>query len=307
MIDIKRKCIWWTRVLLISLLIPLIPDFHRHGVLAEESQKMVWSLPDLYQRALDLSETIRIADYDRTLAEKDKDRAFSVLVPRVTAFGGYTRYDEEKVSYPESDWNWGVRFDQSFTLNGKELIALDMANDQIDRTNLDLSSIRESYLYQVASAYFTLLNALKKAEVAEADVARLETHREAVLIQLELENTPQTELYSTEATLSGARTDLVIARNNIHLARANLAKMVDLPQGFTLETPENPGINVREQSLQEMKQAALEQRDDLKSVKIAQKLSESEIRLAKGSYWPTLSIEGGYTAMESTRGFVHPG
>ncbi|MFH2064602.1 MAG: TolC family protein [Pseudomonadota bacterium] len=289
------------RILIFLMFFPMLSGgFRVYGLHAEESGKKKWSLSDLYQRALDLSETIKIADNDLRIAEKDKDRAFSVLVPRITAFGGYTRYDEEKTLFPKSDWNWGVRFDQSFTLNGKELIALDMANDQIEKADLDLAAIRETYLFQVASAYFSFLNAVKRETIAEADVKRLEAHREAVLIQLELENTQITELYSTEATLSGARTELVIAKNNIHISRATLKRMVDLPQGFELELPDNSETEAVDQDIREIKQFALEQREDLQSMKIAHKLTESNIRLSKGSYWPTLSLEGGYTAIESS-------
>jgi len=285
---------------LISFLIIFVWSSGIYGRNTEESGKKIWSLADLYQRALDLSETITIAEHDIVLAQKDKERAFSVLIPRFTAVGGYTRYNEEKALFPKSDWNWGVRFDQSFTLNGKELIALDMAEDQIEKTNLDLSSIRETYLFQVAAAYITLLQAKKREEIAQANVNRMETHRTAVLFQLKLENAPITELYSTEATLSGARTELVVAKNNIFISRANLVRLVDLPEGFEIEIPETTKNDPIEPDIKELQQYALEQREDLQSLKITHKLSESSIDLSKGAYWPTLSFEGGYTALESS-------
>jgi outer membrane protein len=287
------------RPFLISFLIIFISGMNAYGLNTETTEQNKWTLADLYQRALDLSETIKIAEKDFVIAQKDKDRAFSVLVPQITGFGGYTHYDEEKILFPESDWNWGVRFDQSFTLNGKELIALDMAEYRIDKTNLDLDHTRETYLFQVASAYFTLLKAIKREEIAQANVKRLETHREAVLVQLQLENTPKTELYSTEANLSGSRTELVVATNDIFISRAILARLIDLPKGFKLVTSIGPEIETVEQDIKELQQSALAQREDLQSIKIAHKLSESNIKLSKGAYWPTLSLEGGYTGMES--------
>jgi outer membrane protein len=41
----------------------------------------------------------------------------------------------------------------------------------------------------------------------------------------------------------------------------------------------------------------------LKSLKISQKISESNIDLSKGAYWPTLSIEGGYEVVEADPNF----
>jgi len=273
---------------------------------ADSSEEKEWSLSDLYQRALDLSEKIKIAEKELVVAEKDEDRAFAVLVPRFTAYGGYMRYQEDKIEIPESAWNYGARFDQSFTLNGKELIAFGMAKDQIAKTGMDLNAAQESYLFQVAAVYFDILKAIKRKEIAQANVRRMETHKEAVLVHLRLENAPKTELYRTEATLSGYKTELVMAENNVFLSRARLMGLVDLPENFTVKVPETLSEGMFEYNLEELKQSALSDREDLKSLKMSQKISESNIRLSKGAYWPTLSIEGGYEFMESNPDFFTP-
>jgi len=53
----------------------------------------VFSLTDLYKIALQHAEQIKIAEKELLIAEKDEDRAFAVLVPSLTAFGEYKRYE----------------------------------------------------------------------------------------------------------------------------------------------------------------------------------------------------------------------
>ena len=119
--------------------------------------KKPYSLDDLYQIALKRSEKIKISEENLYITERTKEKALSVLVPRFSAFGNYRRYSEEKTAadtvtliQPESATAWGVRFDQSFTLNGKELIALRITKDSIEKSKYDLNAVKEEYLFYVA-------------------------------------------------------------------------------------------------------------------------------------------------------------
>lgn len=266
---------------------------------ADSPEEKEWSLSDLYQRALDFSEKIKIMEKELVISEKDRERAFAVLVPRFTAYGSWGGYREQNIDISGSQWTWGAKFGQSFTLNGRELIAFGMAKDQIAKTAMDLSAVRESYLFQVAAVYFDILKAMKRKEIAQANVLRMETHKEAVLVQLKLENAPKTELYRTEATLSGYKTELVIAKNNVFLSRAVLMRLVNLPENFTIKVPETFPEFMFERNLEELKQSALKKREDLNSLKMSLKISESNIDLSKGAYWPTLSIQGGYEVVDA--------
>ncbi|MCL4537011.1 MAG: TolC family protein, partial [Nitrospirae bacterium] len=57
-----------------------------------------YSLEDLYRIALEQSERIKISEEDLYIAERGKDKAVSVLFPKLSAFGSYTRYDKDKFS-----------------------------------------------------------------------------------------------------------------------------------------------------------------------------------------------------------------
>ena len=96
-----------------------------------------YSILDMYRMALERAERIRVSEENRHLAELDREKALSVLLPGLTTFGDYTRYSQEEMAgdfviQPESTATWGFKAGQSFTLNGKELIALKIAEEIIE-------------------------------------------------------------------------------------------------------------------------------------------------------------------------------
>jgi outer membrane protein len=265
----------------------------------EENTKTVYSLVDLYEIALQHAEQIKIAEKELFIAEKDEDRAFAVLVPSLTAFGEYKRYNEEKISLPESSHAWGARLDQRFTLNGRELTGFQMAKDNIEKSRFDLDTARNTYLFNVAAAYYTVLKNQKGLEIAKSDVERLTAYKEAIQLRLDLKDTPKTELYRAEAELSGSETTLLAVKNQLRYSRIALARLVKLPKDYKLEIPDKIKSDREYPPIYKLIENALAKRVDLKSLYMADKISESEIDYYQGAHWPTLAIEGVYTGMGS--------
>ena len=264
-----------------------------------------YSLDDLYRIALMRSERIKISEENLYIAEGTREKAFSVLVPRFSAFGNYTRYSEEKTLanlgtdiQPEWTTAWGVRFDQSFTLNGKGLIGLRIAEDSIKKNKYDLNAVKEEYLFTVTAAYYDLLKVAKVVDIAIANVERLLAHRNAVNVQLKIETVTKTALYRAEAELSKSKADLINAKNRLRLAKTVLARIVGLEKDYKIEEPEFKKDSSLENDLELLKQEALFDRAEIKSLAIEKKISEDEIKFYKSDYWPTVSVEGVYTKMD---------
>lgn len=258
-------------------------------------------LDDLYRIALTRSERIKISKEDLYIAERTKDKALSVLIPRFSAFGNYTRYSEKKTApgtesfiQPESTAAWGVRLDQSFTLNGKELIALGIAKDSIKKSKYDLAAVKEAYLFNVASAYYNVLATAKAVDIAMANVKRLETHKNAVNIQLKVEAVTKTALYRAQAELSKSKAELIKAKNGSRLARNVLARIVGLEENFEIGNPEFKENFALSNDVDLIKKEALLERAELKSLAVQKKISEDMLKYSKSAYWPTVSVEGVY-------------
>ena len=72
-----------------------------------------YSLEDLYKIALERSERIKISEEDLFIAQKGKDKAAAALMPKLSGFGSYTKYTEDKYSssntliQPDDSKSWG--------------------------------------------------------------------------------------------------------------------------------------------------------------------------------------------------------
>ena len=259
----------------------------------------MYSLSELAQLANKHSETIKIAEDDLNIAQLEKARALSVLIPRATAFGNMTEYKNDNITSPDT-LALGVKLTQSFTLNGKELIALDVTKKSIEGKEFSLESIRSQYLLQVSQAYYNILSAQRYFEIAQSDVNRLTTHRDAVKEKLSVGNVTKTDLYRAEAELSKSLTEKVKAENGILQTKAVLRNLVEIEEDYNLKKANIEDIEKYHLSLEDIQTQALKNRTEIKEAKKNLEIARKTVRYEKSDFWPTISLEAGYKETDIT-------
>jgi len=260
-----------------------------------------YTLNDLCRAANDNAETIRIAEDDVEIARQEKQRARSVLIPRATAFGSYTKYKEQGIFTPDTA-SRGIRLNQSFTLNGRELIAYDVAKKGIETNAFSLEAIRSAYLLEVTLAYFETLEARRMLEIAQADVERLETHKQAVEEKLRVGSVTRTDLFRAAAELSRAQTDREMAQNAVMQTRANIVRITGIDDGFSISDTDIQRLENVDLSLAQIQAQALENRFEIKAAQKNLEIAAQTMRYEKGEYWPQLSLEAGYRKSDVSYG-----
>lgn len=252
-----------------------------------------YSLFDLALLADKQSETIKIAEEDVYIAQQDKKRALSVLIPRATAFGSITENKDADVFSPNTT-TMGVKLTQSFTLNGKELIALGVTKKNIVGKEYSLESVRSKYLLQVTQVYFNILSFQKSLEIVKSDIERLTAHLNAVQEKLSVGSVTKQELFRAKAELSKAMTDEVLAENRVLQSKANLQNLVIIDDDFTLKQDDLKKIDNYKSILEDIETQALENRPEIKEAETNLEIAKETIEFTKSDYWPTLSLEAGY-------------
>ena len=280
----------------------------------------IYSLNDLFVSALQKSEVIKIAEEDINISEHGKDKVLARFSPTLSAFGEHTRYSEKKfrattLLQPDSTNEWGVSIDQTLSLSGKEFTALGKAKKGIEKSRLDLDSVKEDYLLNVAIQYYLALRANREVEIAGANLERLTKHRHASKTRLEVGEATKTVLLRAEAELAGAQSEMIMAENDLKISKTRLAKTAGIIGSYDLQEPEpviasestvQDSIN-REFLIAECGQAVLDclremafsNRAEIKSMAIQKKMAEDEVQFRKGAYWPDLSWEGVYFKQEN--------
>ncbi|UCD35661.1 MAG: TolC family protein, partial [Nitrospiraceae bacterium] len=299
-------------ILLLACLVVLIPC---------RSEAAEYTLEDLHRLSLERSETIRIAEEDVRISELDKDRAMSVLIPTLSAFGYHTRYSKEiqqgeVILQPDYTNEWGLRLNQTFSLSGKEFTALSIAKEGIKQSRFDLSATQEEYLFTVATQYYVLLRAKKEVDIAHANIERLTKQRDAARKRLEVGEVTRTVLLRAEAELASAQSDLIRAKNTVRLASTRLAKTVGISGDYDIREPltknEYPMTDQGEVDLSSLagdctlppldcfKETAFSERAEIRSLAIRRDIAGEEVTVARGAYWPDLSLEGVYRRQENS-------
>lgn len=266
-----------------------------------------YSLDDLYKIALERSERIKLSEEDLYISERAKDKAASVLLPRLSTFGNFMGYMEDKrslgfVIQPDYSRSWGLRLDQSLSISGREFDAFKISKDNIEKSKYDLYAAREEYLFGVSSAYYDVLRVKKAVDIARASVERLTKHRDASSTRVKLGEVTKTVLLRAEAELSGAKSELIRVENNLSFAKVVLARIVGLTGDYNLkevsEDGQYPAGYKPEYAPGLLKEAALLGRAEFKSLDIQKKIAGDQVKYARGLYWPTISIEGVYSARD---------
>jgi outer membrane protein len=266
----------------------------------------VYSLYDLCKIADQNARKIKIAKDDLSISKSDKKRALAVLMPRITAFGSKDRsFTEYKNPLPLTKMDgitdtetYGLQLDQSFTLNGKELIALKVTKDEIKKNEFNLETTKSNYLFEVATIYYQILSAKKNLDISNADVKRLEKHRNSVNEKLQVGTVTKTALFRAEAELSKSKTNLLRALNNFKLSKASLKNLVDIDEEFSLIEDQFFYLKGSELSYDNLIKEAIENRSELQSVIKSQEIADKTINYERGSYWPKISIIGMYADSE---------
>lgn len=273
-----------------------------------------YTLDDLYRIALARSEIIKVAEENLVISEIGKDKAFSYLLPRLTATVGVTQYSEKKFSdvgliQPESTSSWGIQANETVSLSGRELTALGISRQFVTKSTYDVTAAREDYLLRfVASAYYNVLMARKVLEIAESNLERLGKYRDAAEKRLRIGEVTKTALLRAEGELSGAKSDRLQAQNSLELAMAVLARNVGIKDAFTLR--EEAAVEGDLPAMNVFRERAFAIRADLKSMEVQKQIAADQIKYAEGAFWPTVSAFAGYAGADqypSTSGLNREG
>lgn len=276
------------------------------------SAQTVYGLDDLYKVALDRAEKIKISEEDLFISEKQKDKAMSLLIPKISAFANYVRYTDQKISesgtviQPLETPSWQIRLDQFMSLSGREFTGLNMAKEGIKKSRNEVYAVREGYLYALTTAYFDWLRIKKNLDIAGSNVSRLSAHRTAAATRLKIGEVTKTALLRAEAELSGAQSDFTRLSNALVMSKAVVARLAGVENPFQLKEidPSDRAIDeillsglpetCRPLSLDCMLRLASTERAEIKALGVQQKIADHQVTYTKGAYWPTISVEAVY-------------
>lgn len=245
-----------------------------------------------------------------TNAVKD---ASAKQLPEAGISGSYLRINKPNVDMKSSDnsnGGSGFQFDANQVAYGMATVSVPLfsgfkiqAGKESARylavaARLDADRDREEVIQNTVAAYSNLYKAavavnlvrenLKQQQQRTTDFTNME--KNGVLARNDLLKA-QLQQSNVEVALTQAESDLKVARINMNI-------MLGLPEDtrYDIDTTFLTQVGPESKSVTEWEQTALQRRKDAASLQAHEKAAYAGIKSAKGDYYPSLALTGGYVA-----------
>jgi len=266
------------------------------------------TLKEAIERALEHNLEFRASRERLKQAEARIQEARAAYFPRLDLSATYTRLSEvPTLSIPgfpeykmgeESNYTVGFSLTQPLFTSGRLSLSYRSSRLNYQMENTRLTQDKKELVFQVKKAFYSLLLAEENLKLARESLNQGERHLRLVEVLYQSGTASRFDLLRTRVEVAMLRPKLFQAEQNFSLARQRLANLLSLP----LEKVEAQGKLSFEKidiSLEEAIQRALEQREELKIIRLQRDMLQNSLKLIKVKNLPSLYLRGGY---EYTRG-----
>ena len=160
------------------------------------------------------------------------------------------------------------------------------------------SQTKEDIALRVIDYYAGLYKAQKTIELLKENQKSAQ-QRVTDFIELEKNGIiPKNDLLKSQLQVSKIQLSLDETNNNLKIINFYLVTLLKLNPETKLEIRESDFTNFQMTNIPTNDLPALENRKDLLAVRLQEKASEANIKIAKGAYYPAIAVIGGYTTLD---------
>ncbi len=160
------------------------------------------------------------------------------------------------------------------------------------------SHTKEAVAMKIINYYASLFKAQKTVALLKENLKRAE-QRAYDFSELEKnELIARNDLLKAQLQVSKIKLSIDEAINHVSIVNFSLVNLLKLPKETQIEIKESDFANFKMDNIPTDEQPALENRKDLQAIQWQEKASKSNIKLAKGGYFPSINLIGGYVALD---------
>jgi outer membrane protein TolC len=157
---------------------------------------------------------------------------------------------------------------------------------------------KEEVAMQVVNYYASLYKAQKTVELLKENQKSAQ-QRVDDFIELEKNGIiPRNDLLKSQLQVSKVQLSLDRAISDLNIVNFELVSLLKMDPKTKLEVKESDFANFQMNNIPTNEEPALANRKDLESIRLQEKASLANVQIAKGGYYPTISIIGGYTVLD---------
>jgi len=180
----------------------------------------------------------------------------------------------------------------------KTRYAIESAKYLEQAAKLDAETDRQAVIQNVIGAYTNLYKANASVELVKENLRQ--THQRTMDFTNMEKNglLARNDLLKAQLQESNIQLALLDAESSLKTANINMDLLLGLPEETQLSLDTN-GFKPKQeiQGLAYWEEAAFSNRNDAKSLDLRTKAADANIKSARGGYYPTLKLSGGYVAL----------
>jgi outer membrane protein TolC len=156
---------------------------------------------------------------------------------------------------------------------------------------------KEEVAMIVVNYYASLYKAQKTTELLKENQKSAQ-QRVTDFLQLEKNGIiPRNDLLKAQLQVSKIQLSLDRAISDLNIVNIELVSLLKMDSKTKLEIKESDFADFQVGNIPTNEELALENRKDLESIRLQEKASVANVQIAKSGYYPSISIIGGYTAL----------
>ena len=262
-----------------------------------------WTLDQCIDYAIQNNIQIRQSDIAAQTREVDLNSARSNRLPDLSAsasqnwsFGRSLTIDNTYANTNTASTSFSIGTGVTLFAGGRISGNIENAKLGLDAAKSDLERMKDDVRVQVAESFIQIVYNQSILEVALNQVTIDSMQVERLTALAAIGKASSAEVSSQKATLAQSRLAVTQAQNNLNMSKLTLTQLLELPtpNGFEIIQPEADEMEFSmPDSPEEIYAQALDIKPAIKSEEIRLQQANNSIDIAKGSYYPTLSLNAG--------------
>ncbi len=260
------------------------------------------TMDEVVRIALENHSSIKSAQYQINSQDAAVQQQMAAYYPSVTFNNIYQTNSPRGASTAFDTISSALNLNMTLYNFGKREGSVQSAKDTLEATRYGYSTTSNNIVLAVKQAYLGVLQANALLRVNEDTVK----DREVTLSQTQgfydVGTKPRSDLTQAEANLYLAQTNLIVARNAVDVAWANLRNAMGVDDYPTRPLAEELTVTPFSMSLEEAKQAAFSNRPELRQSEALLRAQDQLIAVARRSHLPELTFDATYSRSNVSNG-----
>jgi len=261
------------------------------------------TLQQCIQLAIENSTNMRNSRIDLAIQDLRVKDAKARYYPDILLNGRYNFSDKIDFGFERENYDAGITGQYTLWDNGQREANFSQAKESKNATTSRNEQTKQSLIFQVTQAYYSVLKSQELVKVGKEILARSRENTDRVKAFVEAGIQIEADVATAQVREANDELSLLNDQNDLEITKANLPRIIGLDPGTLITVAEDipyqqyrqkGEIEVVQMSLEEAVQRALENRPEFKETEARIRQQEWNVTLAKLERWPRLNAEYTY-------------